>query len=320
MLRDLDDKTLVAELVEDVRVERGVAARVLEKLVEVDRRRVWAVEGYSGLHDFCVRKLNYSDAEARLRVHSALCAKEIPEVLPMLARDTVCLTTVSLIAPHITPENAPMLLPQVEGKSTREVTAILRENFEAARAKPEWFNALLDEELKALLPEIKKELSENNPTELLKKAFKKLLARKTRTRKLPVKHTRYVPAAIKREVKAESGHQCSYKAASGVRCNQTARLQTDHVRPWGKGGGSWDKSNLRPMCKVHNLLLAKQEFPKWQISANSAKTKMVARGPRAREVHKQKAPPVAKRRADKPRMNTGGSKSAPARQGPAFPA
>jgi hypothetical protein len=284
MLRDLDDDRLIAEIVEAVRVERGTTARVLEYLVEVDRRRLWAIEGYACLHDFCVRKLNYSDAEARLRIHSARCALKVPEVLPMLGRNAVCLTTVSLIAPHITPENAPRLLPQVEGKSTREVTAILRENFEAARAQPEWFNALVDDELRALLPQIQKELCEKNPTELLKKAFKQLLARKTRTRKLPAKHTRYVPAAIKREVKAESGHQCAYKAPSGVRCSQTAHLQIDHVRAWGKGGSSWDKRNLRPLCKVHNLLLGKQAFPRWQISANSVKTQRVSRQPLAQDV------------------------------------
>lgn len=88
--------------------------------------------------------------------------------------------------------------------------------------------------------------------------MKEITPRKAAT----VKHTRYVQAEMKREVRKEAGHQCMYKTANGVRCSQTAYLEIDHVRPWAMGGSSKKKTNLRVLCRAHNQMLAKQYFPK----------------------------------------------------------
>ncbi len=260
MLKEMSNKGLLDGVLEAVRVEKRSTARVLEYLVEIDTRRLWLGEGYSSLHDFCVRHLNYSEGEAGRRIQAARCSAQIQEIQPLLERNEISLSGVSLIAPYVTKSNAAVLLTQVCKKSTREIEAILIQHFPEAGIKDEFFKAPLDEELRALLAEAHKEISEKNETVFLKRILRRFLAPKPPTVR-PSKHTRYVSKQLRQQVKAAAQHRCSYRAASGIQCNQTAHLEIDHIRPWAKGGSSRDLRNLRVLCKAHNLLAARRDFP-----------------------------------------------------------
>ncbi len=166
-----------------------------------------------------------------------------------------------MIAPFVTKENAATLLPEVLGKSRRDIEQVLHRHFPESKPQEEYLKIILDEELKALIQEAQKVLSEKDQALVLKKALKCLLVEKKPRQTAPKKHTRYVPMAVAREVKASSDHRCSYTGASGNRCNQTAHLEIDHIRPWAKGGSSWDARNLRLLCKAHNQMLGKEAFP-----------------------------------------------------------
>jgi hypothetical protein len=289
MLSALSDSELLEEIVQSVRTEKRSTLCVLEQLAEVDSRRLWLKEGYSSLFDFCVRKLNYSDGEAARRIHAARCMIIIPEVKPLLEQNALSLTGISQVAPHITKANAPEVLAHVQGKSTREIDTFLDERFPEARPQEEFLKVRLDSELKELLALAQRELSEKNEAVLLKKVLKKFLLKrqtkstdqkapdihvaKSRGPRWPQRHTRYIPRSIQRIVRAESSHSCTFKSKSGVKCNQTAHLHIDHVRPWAKGGSSWDASNLRLLCRAHNWFLGSQDFPH-----------------RARDVRSQRAP------------------------------
>lgn len=71
-------------------------------------------------------------------------------------------------------------------------------------------------------------------------------------------------------VRKRAGYQCTYLSPKGIRCNQTAKLQNDHIQAYALGGSSKDIHNLRPLCKVHNLYCAKRDFPhKFKQQKNS---------------------------------------------------
>lgn len=258
-MKRLNDKQLLEKTAALVSVERQTTAKVMEHLCEIDRRGLWAKEGYSSLFDFCVRFLNYSENEAGRRIHVARCVQKVEAVKPMLESNALSLTGLSLIAGHLTNENAPALLPKVERKSCLEIKEILRQHFPESRL-PEFLKIALDDELKALLADAQRELSEKDQAIVLKKVLRRFLTKKKERKSNVSTHTRYVPAAIRREVRARDEHRCSYRSASGIQCNQTAHLQIDHVRPWGKGGSSLDKDNLRVLCRVHNLMLGGEAF------------------------------------------------------------
>ena len=70
---------------------------------------------------------------------------------------------------------------------------------------------------------------------------------------------RYIPAAVRREVFARDGEQCTYVDAEGNRCPARGYLELDHVHAKALGG-SEEAGNLRIRCRVHNNWHAEQVF------------------------------------------------------------
>lgn len=265
MFEGIADEKLMVDCRDAVRTEKRATARVLEYLTEVDRRRIWLREGYSSLTDFCIRYLNYSGAEAGRRIQAAHLSERVSEVKPLLENGSLSLTVMSMLAPVLNPKNAPEILIKVVNQSSRAVEKILGEHFPELK-RAEILKIELDDELKALFEKAKEIASLKDPAALLKR----VLGSYVRERRSPpisgkvsqVKnHTRYVPRHLARETKQKSGMQCSFVGSSGVRCNQTAHLQIDHIRPWARGGSSHDSENLRCLCRAHNLYFARRDFP-----------------------------------------------------------
>jgi 5-methylcytosine-specific restriction endonuclease McrA len=70
---------------------------------------------------------------------------------------------------------------------------------------------------------------------------------------------RRVPMAVRRAVYERDGARCTHVDAEGRRCNATHHLQLDHIVPWARGGAS-NVSNIRLLCRQHNLLAARRSF------------------------------------------------------------
>jgi hypothetical protein len=252
MYENINDELLLRECKLAVQTEKQSTARVLEYLCAIDDRRLWLKEGFSSLFDFCLRFLNYSEGETYRRIQACRLSSRVKEVKPLLENNSLSLTTMSLLSPLLDSENAKDILPKVINQPTREVERVLQEHFPEKAKKSEVFKVELDIELKGLLEEARTLASEKEPQKLLKKVLRDYL-RNRKTRASSVKaHTRYVPQPIAREV-----------SPKGLRCNQRAHLQIDHIRPYAKGGSSHDIDNLRCLCKAHNLFLAKRDFPKF---------------------------------------------------------
>lgn len=77
------------------------------------------------------------------------------------------------------------------------------------------------------------------------------------TRRAP--RGRHVPASIRREVAERDGHQCTFVAGSGRRCQAVHDLEYDHVVPVARGGET-RAANLRLRCRAHNQYAAEQAF------------------------------------------------------------
>ena len=261
MLKLTLDEALLIECKEAVRIEKRSTARVLEYLKEIDKRRLWLKEGYSSLFDFCMRYLNYSEGETNRRIQACRLTAKVEEVMPLLESNTLSLSAISLLSPYLTQENAKEILPKVIGQSTREVEKVIHESFPESKKKLDSINLELDDEMKALIEQAKLLASEKDIKILMKKVLKSF-AREKKTRQTTTKfHTRYVQKPLAREVKQRDGFRCAYVSEKGIRCNQRAHLQIDHIRPFAMGGSSRDIENLRCLCRAHNLYKAKRDFP-----------------------------------------------------------
>src|SRR5580765_8087629 len=101
----LSDKELLAEVKRLAEHERVTTADLIATLAELDARRLYLGEGCSSLFSYCTQVLHLSEHAAYGRIEAARAARRHPVILDMLAAGLVNLTTVCLLAPHLTEED-----------------------------------------------------------------------------------------------------------------------------------------------------------------------------------------------------------------------
>ncbi len=121
-LSDQDLLTRTRQLAAD---ERQATALLIAHLAELDARRLYLAEGYSSLFTYCTEALRLSEHAAYGRIEAARAARRFPVILEMLGGGSATLTTVGLLAPHLTAENHRDLLDRARGKSKRAVEELL---------------------------------------------------------------------------------------------------------------------------------------------------------------------------------------------------
>ena len=124
-LERLGDRDLLAETRRLAERERGATAEVIAALMELDARKLYLGEGCSSLFTYCTQVLHCSEHAAYGRIEAARAARRFPSILDQLADGRLTLTTVGLLAPHLTPENHEELLSSARHKSKREVEHIV---------------------------------------------------------------------------------------------------------------------------------------------------------------------------------------------------
>lgn len=124
-LQGMSDDALIAETARVAEVERRSTAELLALLIEVERRRLHLTLGHSSLFAFCMRALHFSEQAAYSRITAARAARRFPMLLDLLAGGALTLSSVGLLAPHLTDENVEPLLDAARHKSTRDVERLI---------------------------------------------------------------------------------------------------------------------------------------------------------------------------------------------------
>ena len=120
-LSQLTDDTLLAETARAADTERRATAELLTLLTEVERRSLHLSLGHSSMFAFCTRVLRLSEQAAFRRITAARAARRFPAILTRLADGALSLTSVGLLAPHLTDETVEMMPEAASHKSTRDV-------------------------------------------------------------------------------------------------------------------------------------------------------------------------------------------------------
>lgn len=118
---DLPDAELITEVQSLAACERSATVALIAAIGEVDARRLYRELGYSSLFVFCTKRLRLSEHAAYGRITAARAAQAWPLVLTLLEDGSITLTTVVLLASHLTAENHTDLLAAAVHKSKREV-------------------------------------------------------------------------------------------------------------------------------------------------------------------------------------------------------
>src|SRR5574341_1312949 len=121
----LSDKDLLVQLKALVHQEREVTVALVAHLAILDERGLHLTEGYPSLFNYCTQALHLSEHAAFGRIAAARAARRFPILLDMLAGGSLTLTTLGLLAPHLTPANRDALLTAARHKSKRQVEELL---------------------------------------------------------------------------------------------------------------------------------------------------------------------------------------------------
>src|SRR5437773_4668960 len=120
-LSSLSDADLVARLKSLAAGEREAMATLVAHLAELDTRDLHLRAGYGSLFVYCRDVLGLSEHEAYNRIEVARAARRFPVILEMLAAGSVNLTTVRLLAPHLTLANHQDALEAARGQRKAQV-------------------------------------------------------------------------------------------------------------------------------------------------------------------------------------------------------
>jgi hypothetical protein len=121
----LTDRELIVEVKRLAVAERHETAALIAVLAEIDARRLYLGERCSSLFTYCTEVLHLSEHAAYGRIEAARTSRRFPCVLRMIADGDVTLTSMSLVAPHLTPANHCSVLESIRHKSKREVERIV---------------------------------------------------------------------------------------------------------------------------------------------------------------------------------------------------
>jgi hypothetical protein len=116
---------LTEELIRLARSGRDTTVRLVTHLAEFEARDLHLAAGFPSLFAYCTEVLHLSEHEAYHRIFAARTARRYPRILTMLADGSLTLTTVRLVAPHLTDATAERLLAATAGRSKRQVEEVV---------------------------------------------------------------------------------------------------------------------------------------------------------------------------------------------------
>jgi len=280
----LNNEALLSGIKRVVANERHVQCLFLIYLAEIEKRKIYAKEGYSSLFRFVTEALGFSEGSALKRIWVARAARKFPLIYYLIDEGKISLTVLSKLCPYLSQGNVDRLLSCAENKSVRDVEKIIATHFPKSEVKDSIRKAVsplsidkvhihftADTQFAEDLEKAKSLLSHKYPdgklSDILGEALRLLLTKiepKQSEREAQSKpsedKTRTIPRAIKNEVWHRDSAQCTFKSPSGKQCGETRFLEYDHKQPFALGGSSHSPGNVRLLCRTHNKLMAEQFF------------------------------------------------------------
>ena len=125
MAADLSNDALLAKVKLLAERSREVTVELIACLAVLDVRKHYRGEGPGSLFRYCTEILRFSEAAAFNRIAVARAARDFPVILDLLTDGSVNLTTVRLLAPHLTAENHQALLVEATGMTRRQVDKLV---------------------------------------------------------------------------------------------------------------------------------------------------------------------------------------------------
>src|SRR5260221_1559672 len=124
----LSDRDLLARLEVLAGNERQASVELIAHLAALDSRpALFLAQGYGSLFSYCTQALRLSEDAACNRIEGARACRRFPRILDLLASGSLTLTSVRLLAKHLTEENHQSVLAKASDRSRREIDVLIAE-------------------------------------------------------------------------------------------------------------------------------------------------------------------------------------------------
>jgi hypothetical protein len=255
MLKKMSDQELLQKTKKLRAEEKKLTSIVLEHLQEVENRKLYCELGLSTLFSYCVQELDYSPAEASVRVNAVRLVNRHPEVKAKIDSGALSLTSASLAQSFfreqkLDADQQKTILKEIEGTSTRLTKKILEEK---NSAKPKTLTLNLSERVLKKLAKVQADFEDSSEQQVIEALLDQYLAKKEEAKARRATHSapknqRTITRAVKESVYSRAHARCEYVSpVSGKRCSGRTQLQWDHIRPIALGGSS-GVDNIRLLC------------------------------------------------------------------------
>jgi hypothetical protein len=255
MFEKMSDQELLQETKKLRTEEKKLTSLVLEHLQEVENRKLYCELGISSLFSYCLKELEYSEAEASVRVNAVRLVNCHPEIKKKIDSGALSLTSASMAQSFFREQSLDIrkqkeILQEIEGTSTRETQKILQQK---NLTKPRTLILSLSERLIKKLAKVQEDFEDVSELQVIEALLDQYLAKKDQakerreTKSVP-KNQRTITRTVKEAVYSRAHARCEYRSpASGKRCMGRNHLQWDHLRPIALGGSSAE-DNIRLLC------------------------------------------------------------------------
>jgi hypothetical protein len=256
------DTYLLKKIKEIRNQEKNYTSQILDLLIEIERRRLFADLGHSSIFHYCIDELGYSKNEAYCRINAMRLIRKIPEVKKEISNGSISLTSASFIndffrkerkygTEKLTPKREKEIIDKVRNHSTRGTQRILREVASFKQEKK--LKILLKEETILKLEKLQDLMNGFSLEEVVEilasEKLNDIMQPKRNIQSNPYK--RHIPQSLKSQIRQRAGSQCEFISKDGVRCCERKNLEFDHIKPFALGGLTV-LENLRLYCRTHN--------------------------------------------------------------------
>ena len=121
----LSDADLLVEVSRLAASERHAMVQLIASLAELDARRLYLGQGCASMFAYCTQVLHLSEHAAYNRIEAARAARRFPVILDRLTDGSITLTTVCLLAAHLTPANHREVLEAARHQGKRAVEVLV---------------------------------------------------------------------------------------------------------------------------------------------------------------------------------------------------
>lgn len=259
--------------------------KLLSVLMEMREQKIFTELNYSGVFDYCERRLGFSRAQSYYFKSVAEASANVPELKNAVVQGEITLSVARRIAPVVTSENLSDWIKKTKTLDQTELERAVTEVNPKARPKERIrpmakniseLKVPVDNETEENLSVLKEILSQKlgKPATLsdvvawaakvtrekfdpVKKAIRsefRTVSSGNRKTSIPKPGRHAIAASIRHEVVRKTGMQCDYKSSDGRRCLQKRWLQFHHLIPVANGGLN-TAQNLRLLCNQHHTAI-----------------------------------------------------------------